>query len=167
MAAKVRTCRTAAEYKAALGAISEYGTWEPTDKELKRFQRYLPLDRMHAAFEGRNVLGGAGAFEYEVSVPGGSVACAGVTVVGVYPPHIRRGVLTAMMRAQSTTRTSAATRSRCSGHPTSGSTDGTATGSHRSSARSSCRGSAPASLHRTKTRGTISYVDLEKGRAGC
>ena len=100
MAVKVRTCRTAAEYKAALGAISEYGTWEPTDKELKRFQRYLPLDRMHAAFEGRNVLGGAGAFEYEVSVPGGSVACAGVTVVGVYPPHIRRGVLTAMMRAQ-------------------------------------------------------------------
>ncbi len=100
VAVRVRTCKTAAEYRDALGAISEYGTWEPTDEERKRFQRYLPLDRMHAAFEGRNVVGGAGAFEYEVSVPGGSVACAGVTVVGVYPPHIRRGVLTAMMRAQ-------------------------------------------------------------------
>jgi predicted acetyltransferase len=55
---------------------------------------------MHAAFDGRKVVGGAGAFDYEVSVPGGSVSCAGVTVVGVYPTHIRRGVLTAMMRAQ-------------------------------------------------------------------
>lgn len=100
MAMKVRTCRNLAEYRDTLGAISEYGTWDPTDEELERFRRSLPFDRMHGAFEGRKALGGAGAFDFEVSVPGGSVACAGVTVVGVYPPHIRRGVLTAMMRAQ-------------------------------------------------------------------
>jgi predicted acetyltransferase len=33
-------------------------------------------------------------------VPGGSLACSGITVVGVAPTHRRRGVLTAMMRAQ-------------------------------------------------------------------
>jgi predicted acetyltransferase len=100
MAVKVRTCRTAAEYRGALGAIAEYGTWDLTDEELARFRRYLPLDRMHGAFDGRKALGGAGAFDYEVSVPGGSVSCAGVTVVGVYPTHRRQGILTAMMRAQ-------------------------------------------------------------------
>ena len=100
MAVKVRTCRSAAEYREALGAIGEYGTWDPTDEEFARFKRYLPLGRMHAAFDGKKAVGGAGAFDYEVSVPGGSVKCAGVTVVGVYPPYVRRGILTAMMRAQ-------------------------------------------------------------------
>jgi predicted acetyltransferase len=100
MAVKVRTCRNVAEYRDALGAIGEYGTWGPSDEELERFRRYLPLDRMHSAFDGKKALGGAGAFDFEVSVPGGSVACAGVTVVGVYPPYVRRGILTAMMRAQ-------------------------------------------------------------------
>ena len=33
-------------------------------------------------------------------MPGASVPCAGVTVVGTYPTHRRRGVLRAMMRAQ-------------------------------------------------------------------
>ncbi|HEU0303577.1 MAG TPA: GNAT family N-acetyltransferase [Gaiellaceae bacterium] len=89
MAIRVRTCKTVAEYRDALGAIGEYGTWEPSDEDLERFRRYLPLDRMHAAFEGKKVVGGAGAFDFELSVPGGSVPCAGVTVVGVYPTHRR------------------------------------------------------------------------------
>src|SRR4051812_41561166 len=61
---------------------------------------YLPLDRMHAGFEDGQIVGGAGAFPYDFSVPGGSLPCAGVTVVGVYPTHRRRGVLRAMMQAQ-------------------------------------------------------------------
>jgi predicted acetyltransferase len=100
VAIRVRTCKTVAEYRDALGAIGEYGTWEPSDEDRERFRSYLPLNRMHAAFDGKKAVGGAGAFDYEVSVPGGSVKCAGVTVVGVYPPYIRRGILTAMMRAQ-------------------------------------------------------------------
>jgi predicted acetyltransferase len=100
LAIKVRTCKSVAEFKQALGAIGEYGTWEPSDEDLERFRSYLPLGRMHAAFDGKQAVGGAGAFDYEVSVPGGSVACAGVTVVGVYPTHRRRGILSAMMRAQ-------------------------------------------------------------------
>ena len=36
---------------------------------------------------------------FRLSVPGGSLPCAGTTVVGVAPTHRRRGVLRAMMRA--------------------------------------------------------------------
>ena len=55
---------------------------------------------MHAAFDGDEVVGGAGAYTYDFSVPGGSLPCAGVTVVGVYSTHRRRGVLRSMMDAQ-------------------------------------------------------------------
>ena len=55
---------------------------------------------MHAAFEEGQIVGGAGAFPFELSVPGGSLPCAGVTAVGVHPTHRRRGVLRSMMDAQ-------------------------------------------------------------------
>jgi predicted acetyltransferase len=99
-AIKVRTCKSVAEFKAAVGAISEYAGQDVDDETAERFLRCHPLDHMHAAFEGKRAVGGAGAFPFDFSVPGGSVACAGVTVVGVYPTHRRRGILTAMMRAQ-------------------------------------------------------------------
>ena len=55
---------------------------------------------MHAAFDEGRVVGGAGALPFRLSVPGGELDCAGVTVVGVLPTHRRRGILTALMRAQ-------------------------------------------------------------------
>jgi predicted acetyltransferase len=56
---------------------------------------------MHAAFEGDRIIGGAGAFSYRMSVPGGApIPTAGITVVGVLPTHRRRGVLTALMKEQ-------------------------------------------------------------------
>ena len=62
MAIKVRTCKTLAEFKQAVGAISEYGGWEVDDDIAKRFLRVHPLDHMHAAFDGKRAVGGAGAF---------------------------------------------------------------------------------------------------------
>lgn len=55
---------------------------------------------MHAAFDDGRIVGGAGAFPFQLTVPGGQVRCGGVTVVGVLPTHRRRGALTAMMRTQ-------------------------------------------------------------------
>ena len=56
---------------------------------------------MHAAWDGDRIVGGAGAFDYAMSVPGGaSIPAAGVTVVGVLPTHRRRGALAALMAAQ-------------------------------------------------------------------
>ena len=73
---------------------------DPTEERLERFSKNLPIERMHAAREGGRIVGGAGAFPFEMTVPGGVVPTAGVTVVGTYPTHRRRGVLRAMMRAQ-------------------------------------------------------------------
>jgi predicted acetyltransferase len=55
---------------------------------------------VHAAWDDGRIVGGAGAFSFELSVPGGSVPAAGVSVVGVLPSHRRRGLLTAMMKDQ-------------------------------------------------------------------
>lgn len=62
--------------------------------------RLAERERLLGAFEGGRCIGSAGAFRFELSVPGGSLPCAGVTWVGVLPTDRRRGVLTALMREQ-------------------------------------------------------------------
>ena len=54
---------------------------------------------MYAAWEGDRAVGGLGAFPFRLTVPGGRVPAAGITVAGVLPTHRRRGLLRAMMRA--------------------------------------------------------------------
>ena len=67
---------------------------------MERFSKNLPIERMHAAARTASIVGGAGAFPFELTVPGAVVPTAGVTVVGTFPTHRRRGVLRSMMRAQ-------------------------------------------------------------------
>ena len=101
MAYRVRTCRSLEELGPAVGAIGHYFGWVPTTEDVERFSKMLAPERMHATFDGKAIVGGAGAFTFEMTVPGGApVPCAGVTVVGVLPSHRRRGLLTRMMRAQ-------------------------------------------------------------------
>src|ERR1700744_4003067 len=101
MAIEVRPCESVAELRDAVDAISHYFGSSNSDEEAERFSHWLPVERMHAAFDDGKIVGGAGAFPYRMSVPGGgSVAAGGTTVVGVLPTHRRRGVLTSMMRAQ-------------------------------------------------------------------
>ena len=100
MAYRIRPCRSLDELGQAAGAIGHYFGWVPTGEEVERFAQVLPLERMHAAFDGKEIVGGAGVFPFEMTVPGGPVRCAGVTVVGVLPTHRRRGLLSRMMRAQ-------------------------------------------------------------------
>ena len=100
MTMEVTPCASVEEFIDAIGAINQYGAW-PNDREsAERFLTNLELERMHAARDDGRIVGGAGAFSFEFSVPGGTVSTAGVTVVGVYPTHRRRGVLTEMMRTQ-------------------------------------------------------------------
>ncbi len=100
MALRVRPARDLGEYLDALGAIMHYFGEDRDPERGERFSRLLPFERMHAAYEGGAVVGGAGAYPFELTVPGGPVPCAGVTVVGVLPTHRRRGVLRAMMETQ-------------------------------------------------------------------
>jgi len=100
MALRIRPTRNPAEFEAALGAISHYFGGDWSSEAAERFGRLLPAERMHAAFDGDAIVGGAGAFPFELTVPGARLPCAGVTVVGVLPTHRRRGILDRMMRAQ-------------------------------------------------------------------
>ena len=96
----VRPARDRDEYGRAIYGIGQYFGAAPTEERLERFSKVLPVERMHAAFDDGEVVGGAGAFPFDLSVPGAVVPCGGVTVVGVYPTHRRRGVLRTMMDAQ-------------------------------------------------------------------
>jgi predicted acetyltransferase len=100
MAIRVRTVRNTEELSLAMGAIGHYFGWMPTAEQSESFLAYLPLDRMHAAFDDGAIIGGAGVYPFEMTVPGGPMTCAGVTIVGVKPTHRRRGILRKMMTAQ-------------------------------------------------------------------
>jgi predicted acetyltransferase len=97
---EVRPCRDGDELGRAFYAIGQYFGAPLDEERIERFRQILELERMHAAFDGEQIVGGAGAYTYDFTVPGGSLPCGGVTVVGVYPTHRRRGALRAMMDAQ-------------------------------------------------------------------
>ena len=84
----------------ALRPVFHYFGREPTEDNASRVLRVLSPERMHAAWEDGQIVGGASAFEFQLTVPGARVPAAGITVVGVLPTHRRRGVLTQLMRAQ-------------------------------------------------------------------
>src|SRR3954470_25024933 len=60
------------------------------------------LDRSLSLWDGERVAANAGIYSRTMTVPGGTVPCAGVTWVTVSPTHRRQGVLTAIMRRQLT-----------------------------------------------------------------
>jgi predicted acetyltransferase len=100
MSLRVAPCADLEEFGQAVFAIGQYFGLEPTAERMERFSQNLPIERMHAAREGGQIVGGAGAFPFELTVPGGTVPTAGVTVVGTYPTHRRRGVLRSLMKTQ-------------------------------------------------------------------
>jgi predicted acetyltransferase len=97
---EVRPSRDADEFGRAVYGIGQYFGAPRTEEQIDRFKQVLPFERMHAAFEDGEIVGGAGAYPFELSVPGGVLPCGGVSVVGVPATHRRRGVLRAMMDAQ-------------------------------------------------------------------
>ena len=74
-------------------AFHEHST--PAKRE--QWRTLLPLQRTIAAFDGPLLVGTSGAYPQRLSVPGGELSCAGVSVVTVRPTHRRRGILTGMM----------------------------------------------------------------------
>jgi len=70
---------------------------EPGHVELNR--RMLPLDRTVAVFSGEDLVGTAGSYGFDMTVPGGdTIPVGGVTAVGVLGTHRRRGALRALMQ---------------------------------------------------------------------
>src|SRR6516164_764549 len=96
----VRPCVSAEEVKEAIAPIAYYfGRSAPDENLAERLTRVLPAQRVYAAWESGRAVGGLGAFPFQLTVPGGRVPAAGVTIAGVLPTHRRRGLLRAMMRA--------------------------------------------------------------------
>ncbi|MEE8602845.1 GNAT family N-acetyltransferase [Euzebya tangerina] len=58
------------------------------------------VSRSIAAFDSGRLVGCLGDYGLELSVPGGTVACAGTTWVGVSPTHRRRGIARRMLTDQ-------------------------------------------------------------------
>ncbi|HEY3961293.1 MAG TPA: GNAT family N-acetyltransferase, partial [Gaiellaceae bacterium] len=101
MSIEIRPCASLDELRRAVDAISHYFGNPMTEEGAERFAKWIDIERMHAAFDGDEIVGGAGAFSFRMAVPGGGdVSAGGVTVVGVLPTHRRRGILTQLMRAQ-------------------------------------------------------------------
>ncbi len=100
MSFDVRPVKDLDEFTSAVLAIGQYFGMTPNEERMQRFLDQITAERMHAAWGNGAIVGGAGAFAFNLSVPGGDLPTAGVSVVGVYPTHRRRGVLRALMRAQ-------------------------------------------------------------------
>jgi predicted acetyltransferase len=100
MSLQVRTVKDLDEFTSSVLSIGQYFGMTPTEERMQRFAEQITFERMHAAWSDGTVVGGAGAFTFNLTVPGGDLPAAGVSVVGVYPTHRRRGVLRALMRAQ-------------------------------------------------------------------
>ena len=101
------------------------------------------------------------AFAFDLTVPGGQVKAAGLTIVGVLPTHRRRGYLRGMMRSLTRCGTRARrVRSRCCGRPRTRSTDSSATAWPRSRPRSICRASMRRRSHAFDVPGQARLVDL-------
>ena len=100
MTIEVRTSQSG-ELAAALTPIWHYFGRGASDEDAERLSRVLPRERVHVALDDGQVVGGAGAYLFDTTVPGGArVPTAGVMAVGVLPTHRRRGILRALMRKE-------------------------------------------------------------------
>ena len=91
---------TEEDLRATLAAAETAFGEQLRDDDLERERESILLDRFVGAYDAGRPVGVAGSYEFELTIPGGSVPAAGVTWVGVMPSHRRRGVLTEFMRRQ-------------------------------------------------------------------
>lgn len=97
---QVALCREPEQFPLAYAPIGHYFGASPSPSEFARIQKVFDYRRTLLATEGDQTVGGCGAHAYELTIPGGVVRAAGITIVGVQPTHRRRGILREMMRTQ-------------------------------------------------------------------
>ena len=101
MALRVRPTRNPAEFDAAIGAIGHYfGGARRGRGRASGSAGCCPASACTPPSTATRSSAVPASFPFELSVPGGQLPCAGVTVVGVLPTHRRRGILDRLMRAQ-------------------------------------------------------------------
>ena len=88
---------TEADFDPAWQGLEEsfLGSGHPDDRDLER--GVIDLPRFLVAHDEGAVVASAGAFAFDLTLPGAVAPVAGVTWVGVRATHRRRGLLTALM----------------------------------------------------------------------
>jgi predicted acetyltransferase len=80
-----------------------FGHGMPSDEEMEMERAGFEYDRSVAAFEDGHILGTAGAYSFQLTLPGlTQIAAAGVSWVSVLPTARRRGIFRQMMTHQLT-----------------------------------------------------------------
>jgi predicted acetyltransferase len=90
----------AGELEAVLAALAAAFLEDLDEDELSLDKKVLEPERTLVARDGGRIVASAGVVTRELTVPGGPIPVAGVTIVGVAPSHRRRGVMSALMRRQ-------------------------------------------------------------------
>ena len=88
------------ELEAVLTALAAAFLEDLDPDEVVLDSKVLEPERTLVVRDGGRIVASAGVVTRELTVPGGPVPVAGVTIVGVAPTHRRRGVLSALMRRQ-------------------------------------------------------------------
>ena len=99
MGYELRAC-SKKEFAAFMRTLQGAFGSEPTENDIARMGRVLEPDRTLGVFDDGAMVATAGAFSFVLTVPGGELPAAGVTVVGVLPSHRRRGIMTSLMQRQ-------------------------------------------------------------------
>jgi predicted acetyltransferase len=88
------------EFDRHVEAVATAFSGQMRPEESESIRKVAEIERILAAVDGQQIVGGAAANSFVLTVPGGEVRAAGVTAVGVVPTHRRRGVNSALMRRQ-------------------------------------------------------------------
>ena len=76
-----------------------FGGGDPDENWNPVWENVFETDRLLGAYEGDEMVGAAGSFTFEMTIPGATLPTAGLTIVGVLPTHRRKGILNKLMRA--------------------------------------------------------------------
>ena len=88
------------EFEAYIHALEAGFGDHARPEDIERERTVAEIDRCLAAFDGPEIVGGASAASFTLTVPGGFIRAAGVTSVAVKPTHRRQGINSALMRRQ-------------------------------------------------------------------
>jgi predicted acetyltransferase len=89
------------EWPAYCHAVEAAFGSQPEPEDITGWRTLTEIDRTVAVFDGDEIVANAGAFTFELTLPGlTTTEVAGVTAVGVRATHRRQGLLTRMMEHQ-------------------------------------------------------------------
>jgi predicted acetyltransferase len=98
MAIEIRAVREDEHQQMVLNDLRAFSATTPTAPVLARLRNGLELDRYVVGVDDGELVSNAGAFTFELTVPGGAaVGAAGITWVAVLATHRRRGLMRGML----------------------------------------------------------------------